>query len=140
MGTKSVPNLREIGDTSHPEAGTPPSRSKTVNHATNADGEPKKAEFVNQFQENLRLQVEAEKEARGATEEETKAADIEDDTPEKSPENSDMVNSAIATHKKRVDYVDGKAKNSTSAVKVSTGCPVSRCLINAIPGSAELRE
>ncbi|CAN9267802.1 unnamed protein product [Alternaria sp. RS040] len=93
-------------------------RAPNVTDATNADGEPKKAEFVNQFQENLRLEVGAEKEVRGATEEKTKAADIENDTPEKSSENSDMVNSAIATHKRRVDYADGKAKKSTSAVKV----------------------
>lgn len=121
-------------------AATPtPPRTPNATDATNADGEAKKAEFVKRFQEKLRLQVEAEKKASEATEEEIKAADVENDTPEKSPENSDMVNGAIATHKKRVDCANGKAKESTSAVKVSTGCPVSWCLINAIPGSAELR-
>ncbi|RYO23856.1 hypothetical protein AA0111_g9067 [Alternaria arborescens] len=97
-------------------------RAPNATDATNADGESMKAEFVNQFQENLRLQVEAEKKAREATEEETKAADVENDTPEKGPENSDMVNSAIATHKKRVDCADGKAKKSTSAVKAQRNC------------------
>ncbi|CAN9113733.1 unnamed protein product [Alternaria alternata] len=72
-------------------AATPtPPRAPNATDATNADGEAKKAEFVKRFQEKLRLQVEAEKKASEATEEEIKAADVENDTPEKSPENSDM--------------------------------------------------
>ncbi|CAN9149068.1 unnamed protein product [Alternaria alternata] len=104
-------------------AATPtPPRAPNATDATNADGEAKKAEFVKRFQEKLRLQVEAEKKASEATEEEIKAADVENDTPEKSPENSDMVNGAIATHKKRVDCANGKAMESTSAVKAQRNC------------------
>jgi hypothetical protein len=52
------------------------------------------------------------------------SADIKSDTSVKEPEKSDMVNSAIEEHDKRVGPDDGEAKEPVMSARVSTDCSV----------------